>query len=170
MSKSGETNTTAAESTNVASRGGGGLSENKTQNISDVLKVSQQTGLCKITTMVLKHPTNELQCGQAHKWEDMKNVISTVPCAREGFLYGIGSGIAVGALRLFKGGSGMSAGNWAVGTFAAMAVVSNKLCLYHRTRQHAKAVSILEMQSKKEPAKVEGFQPSAVKDNQEINK
>ncbi|KAJ1647727.1 hypothetical protein J3B02_003786 [Coemansia erecta] len=96
----------------------------------------------------------------AHRWDDLANVLHEEPCAREGLLYGIGTGVGVGVLRFIRTGRGINAGNWAVGTFAVVAIVAKKLCHYQQMHQRAKTRTLLEMQSKVS-ARVKGFEPGS---------
>ncbi|KAJ1808868.1 hypothetical protein LPJ56_004559, partial [Coemansia sp. RSA 2599] len=95
----------------------------------------------------------------AHRWGDLTNVLHEEPCAREGLLYGIGTGLGVGLLRFIRTGRGINAGNWAVGSFAVVAIVAKKLCHYQQKHQRAKTRTLLEMQSKVS-ARVKGFEPA----------
>ncbi|KAJ1960820.1 hypothetical protein GGI12_003595 [Dipsacomyces acuminosporus] len=95
----------------------------------------------------------------AHSWDDLKSVAHNEPCAREGFLYGIVSGVGVAVLRFFKRGNVMSAGNWGVLTFAGVAVVAKKLCHFQQAHQRAKVHTLLEMQSKVQQPIIKGFEP-----------
>ncbi|KAJ2226261.1 hypothetical protein IWW45_007537 [Coemansia sp. RSA 485] len=97
---------------------------------------------------------------KAHRWDDLTNVLHEEPCAREGLLYGIGTGLGVGLLRFIRTGRGINAGNWAVGTFAAVAVAAKHLCHYQQMHQRAKTRTLLEMQSKVS-ARVKGFKPES---------
>ncbi|KAJ1941252.1 hypothetical protein FBU59_003552 [Linderina macrospora] len=88
----------------------------------------------------------------------MKNVARTEPCAREGFLYGIGTGFGVAVLRFFQRGKIFSAGNWGVATFAAVAILSKQLCHFQHAHQRAKIHTLMEMQTKTVQHKIEGFE------------
>ncbi|KAJ2688101.1 hypothetical protein IWW39_002444 [Coemansia spiralis] len=102
---------------------------------------------------------------KAHSFKDLRNVLSTEPCAREGLLYGIGVGATVAVLRVFKGRSFVNAGNWGFLSFALVAVAAKKLCHFQYAHQSAKLNTLFEMQSKNSP-NVKGFQHSAPpKDN-----
>ncbi|KAJ2491812.1 hypothetical protein IWW37_002011 [Coemansia sp. RSA 2050] len=102
---------------------------------------------------------------KAHSFKDLRSVLDTEPCAREGLLYGIGVGTTVAVLRVFKGRSFGSAGNWGILSFALVAVIAKKLCHFQYAHQSAKLNTLLEMQSKNSP-NVKGFRHSApVKDN-----
>ncbi|KAJ2786881.1 hypothetical protein GGI15_001150 [Coemansia interrupta] len=94
---------------------------------------------------------------KAHRWDDFKNVLKEEPCAREGLIYGIASGIGVGLLHFVRNGRPVGAGNWAVGTFAAVAICAKKLCHYQQAHQRSKARTLLEMQSKLS-TRVKGFE------------
>ncbi|KAJ1889330.1 hypothetical protein LPJ66_008090 [Kickxella alabastrina] len=100
------------------------------------------------------------EVAQAHKWEDFKNTIQSEPCAREGLLYGVGTGFGVGVLRFIRTGNALNAGNWAVLAFAGVAVAAKKLCHFQQSHQRAKTRTLLEMQSKV-AARVKDFEPSS---------
>ncbi|KAJ2779577.1 hypothetical protein H4R18_003933 [Coemansia javaensis] len=95
---------------------------------------------------------------KAHRLDGLTSVVNTEPCAREGLLYGIGTGIGAGVLGFFKRGSVLSAGNWGVAAFVAVAIAAKQLCHFHRAHQHAKNRTLLELQSARTP-KVEGWTP-----------
>ncbi|KAJ2812972.1 hypothetical protein GGI24_006600, partial [Coemansia furcata] len=96
----------------------------------------------------------------AHSFNDMRNVLKTEPCAREGLLYGMGVGTTVAVLRVFKGRSLVSAGNWGIVAFGLVAVVAKKLCHFQYAHQSAKLNTLFEMQSKRAVPNVKGFQRS----------
>ncbi|KAJ2008766.1 hypothetical protein GGI04_000998 [Coemansia thaxteri] len=93
---------------------------------------------------------------KAHRFADMRSLLKTEACAREGFVYGMGVGATVAVLRIFKGRGLINAGNWGVAAFAVVAVVGKKLCHYQHAHQSAKLRTLLEMQTKEAP-KVKGF-------------
>ncbi|KAJ2388795.1 hypothetical protein GGI05_003682, partial [Coemansia sp. RSA 2603] len=105
----------------------------------------------------------------AHDWNDFKNVLKEEPCAREGLLYGIGSGVGVGFLHFVRNGRPLSAGNWAIGTFAVVAIAAKKLCHYQRAHQRSKALTLLEMQSKLS-TRVQGFEADQQDDGKNKDK
>ncbi|KAJ2744193.1 hypothetical protein GGI20_003154 [Coemansia sp. BCRC 34301] len=89
----------------------------------------------------------------------MRNVLKTEPCAREGLLYGMGVGTAVAVLRIFKGRSMVSAGNWGFVAFGVVAVVAKQLCHFQYAHQSAKLNTLFETRSK-QALKVRGFEHS----------
>ncbi|KAJ1919316.1 hypothetical protein H4219_002078 [Mycoemilia scoparia] len=86
--------------------------------------------------------------------DGFKNV-AKLPCAREGLMYGIGTGFVAGVLRFIQKGNVMSAGNWAVGTFVAVAIIGKEACHFQRRHQHAKIATALKNASVKSTMKVE---------------
>ncbi|CAK7199795.1 hypothetical protein SEUCBS139899_002479 [Sporothrix eucalyptigena] len=83
------------------------------------------------------------------KASDFLNVYQ-VPCARQGFLTGIGGGAVVGALRYIAGGKIPKAANWAVGAFALGGIVSFEVCQASRRAEVAKMKRVVEVYDKKQ--------------------
>ncbi|CAK7214022.1 hypothetical protein SCUCBS95973_002001 [Sporothrix curviconia] len=73
-----------------------------------------------------------------------------VPCARQGFLTGIGGGAVVGALRYILGASVPRAANWAVGAFALGGIVSFEVCQAARRAEAAKMKRVVEVYDRKQ--------------------
>ncbi|ORZ38250.1 hypothetical protein BCR44DRAFT_34060 [Catenaria anguillulae PL171] len=73
--------------------------------------------------------------------DDFKN-IGQVPCARNSFLYGIGSGVGAGALRFAFKGHVLSASNWAVATFCLVSAGSWEVCRYQMKKHHSRVHTV----------------------------
>lgn len=73
-----------------------------------------------------------------------------VPCARQGFLTGIGGGAVVGALRYILGAGVPKAANWAVGAFALGGIVSFEVCQAARRAEAAKMKRVVEVYDRKQ--------------------
>lgn len=73
-----------------------------------------------------------------------------VPCARQGFLTGIGGGAAVGGLRYILGASIPRAANWAVGAFAVGGIVAFEVCQASRRAEAAKMKRVVEVYDRKQ--------------------
>ncbi|KAI9500227.1 hypothetical protein BX070DRAFT_63394 [Coemansia spiralis] len=93
--------------------------------------------------------------------QSFTDFVRNTPCAREGFLYGIGIGTVAGILRFYKKGSIASANMWAVSGFAVGAVVIKKLCGFQQAQYHAKMQTLLVKQLNPNEAQVKGFEKSA---------
>ncbi|CAB4379102.1 hypothetical protein RhiirA1_462521 [Rhizophagus irregularis] len=74
---------------------------------------------------------------------DFKN-IGKIPCARKSFLYGIGGGTTIGALRFLQKGSVLSASNWAVGSFCMISIGTWEYCRIKRQLQNDKLKIVVE--------------------------
>ncbi|KAJ2613343.1 hypothetical protein H4S08_002276 [Coemansia sp. RSA 1365] len=97
---------------------------------------------------------------------DLKSVVRSEPCAREGLLYGLGSGAAAAMLGLFKRGSLLSAGNWGVTAFAVVAVAAKQLCHFQHAHERAIARTLLDKHNNSTGFNVDGFRPAAPPVNQ----
>ncbi|KAH8888487.1 hypothetical protein GQ53DRAFT_748894 [Thozetella sp. PMI_491] len=83
------------------------------------------------------------------KRDDFMAVHKT-PCAREGFLAGIGGGAAAGGLRYILGASIPRAANWAVGFGALFAIIRYEVCQSLRRAEHAKVKRVVTIQNEKQ--------------------
>ncbi|KAK3385311.1 hypothetical protein B0H63DRAFT_472709 [Podospora didyma] len=101
-------------------------------------------------------PTTSQPSGSAPKSVPLKEVVQTIkpadflavhttPCARNGFLTGIGGGAAVGMLRWVMGMPVPRAANWAVGAGAFAAIVQYEWCQSLRRGEQAKMKRIVEV-------------------------
>lgn len=73
-----------------------------------------------------------------------------IPCARTGFLTGIGGGAAIGGLRYILGASIPKAANWAVGAFAAGSIIAFEVCQASRRAEAAKMKRVVEVYDRKQ--------------------
>ena len=76
--------------------------------------------------------------------------VHQAPCSRDGFLTGIGSGAAVGALRFVLGSGVPRAANWAVGAGMLGAVLQYEYCQASRRREREKMRRVVEVYDKKQ--------------------
>lgn len=76
--------------------------------------------------------------------------VHQAPCSRDGFLTGIGSGAAVGALRFVLGSGVPKAANWAVGAGVLGAVAQYEYCQASRRREREKMRRVVEVYDKKQ--------------------
>ncbi|OAA65283.1 Cox20/FAM36A [Niveomyces insectorum RCEF 264] len=72
------------------------------------------------------------------------------PCARQGFLTGIGGGAVVGMVRYIVGGTVPKAANWAVGTFALGGIVAFEVCQAARRAERAKLQRVVAVYDRKQ--------------------
>ncbi|KAI8366014.1 uncharacterized protein BYT42DRAFT_150499 [Radiomyces spectabilis] len=77
------------------------------------------------------------------KLEDFKDV-PKIPCARNAFLYGMGAGVSVGAVRFLAKRSIPTAANWAVAAFCGVAAVSFEMCQMERKQKLEKLRMIIK--------------------------
>ena len=71
--------------------------------------------------------------------------VHQAPCARQGFMSGIGGGVAVMGLRWTIGSPVMKAANWGVGTFVAASVMGWEFCRYQRRKEFEKMKRVVEV-------------------------
>ncbi|KAI9027177.1 hypothetical protein CLU79DRAFT_740690, partial [Phycomyces nitens] len=91
-------------------------------------------------------PNNEPRVSEALKTvkiEDFKDV-PKIPCARNSLLYGMGSGIGVGAIRYMMKQRIPTAANWAVGVFCGVSAISFELCQMARKQKLEKLQLIVK--------------------------
>ncbi|KAL7797280.1 hypothetical protein V8C37DRAFT_370591 [Trichoderma ceciliae] len=88
------------------------------------------------------------------KKEDFTNVANT-PCARQGFLTGIGAGAGLGGLKFVVQGNAAKSANWAVGFFILSSIASYEYCQYQRRAERIQMKRHIEVvtQNRKEQAK-----------------
>ncbi|KAK7732295.1 hypothetical protein SLS53_008586 [Cytospora paraplurivora] len=97
-------------------------------------------------------PTKRATVSEAAKMvkpEDLLKVHQT-PCAREGFLAGIGSGAAVGFLRYIAGAPIPKSANWAVGSGVGVCILAYEYCQYQRRVERYNMKRVVEVVSKKQ--------------------
>jgi cytochrome c oxidase assembly protein subunit 20 len=75
--------------------------------------------------------------------------VHQAPCSRNGFLTGIGSGAAVGALRFVLGAGVPKAANWAVGAGVLGAILQYEYCQASRRREREKMKRVVEVYDRK---------------------
>ncbi|KJZ77608.1 hypothetical protein HIM_02785 [Hirsutella minnesotensis 3608] len=80
------------------------------------------------------------------KKEDFLNVAAT-PCARQGFLVGIGSGAGLGGLKFVLQGNATKAANWGVGMFVLGSILSYEYCQFQRRAERIQMKRHIEMVS-----------------------
>ncbi|KAI1333308.1 hypothetical protein F5Y16DRAFT_9557 [Xylariaceae sp. FL0255] len=91
---------------------------------------------------------------QSIRFDDFWKILQ-IPCAREGFLTGIGSGVAIGAVRYLVGGRATRAANWAAGSFIIGGIVHWEYCQAQRRRERAtmaRAVQVMEQKKAEQRA------------------
>ncbi|KAI1108160.1 hypothetical protein F5Y14DRAFT_108225 [Nemania sp. NC0429] len=79
--------------------------------------------------------------------------IHHIPCAREGFMTGIGAGTVVGAGRYFVGAKVPKAANWACGAFVLGSVVQWEYCQAQRRKERAAMARVVEVIDRKQAEK-----------------
>ncbi|GBB94698.1 hypothetical protein RclHR1_00240046 [Rhizophagus clarus] len=109
------------------------MSSSSDKNISIDLQSNESTAKENQFMAVLKNLN----------WNDFKN-IGKIPCARKSFLYGIGGGTTIGALRFLQKGNVLSASNWAVGSFCMISIGTWEYCRYIRQLQKDKLKIVVE--------------------------
>lgn len=68
------------------------------------------------------------------KLEDFKEV-NRIPCARNALLYGMGAGVAMGAIRFLSKRAIPTSTNWAVATFMGVSAISFEACQMERKQK-----------------------------------
>ncbi|KAI8633528.1 hypothetical protein F5Y19DRAFT_244860 [Xylariaceae sp. FL1651] len=79
--------------------------------------------------------------------------IHQIPCAREGFMTGIGAGAAVGMGRYFVGATAPRAANWAFGAFLLGSVIQWEYCQAQRRKEIAAMARVVEVIDRKQAEK-----------------
>ncbi|KAI1186777.1 hypothetical protein F5B17DRAFT_347908 [Nemania serpens] len=79
--------------------------------------------------------------------------IHQIPCAREGFMTGIGAGTAVGMGRYVVGAKVPKAANWACGAFILGSVVQWEYCQAQRRKERAAMARVVEVMDRKQAEK-----------------
>jgi cytochrome c oxidase assembly protein subunit 20 len=74
--------------------------------------------------------------------------VHQTPCARQGFLTGIGGGAAVGVLRYVMGAPVPKAANWAVGIGVLASLGQYEFCQYQRRLERVKMQRVVEVYTK----------------------
>ncbi|KAI0205920.1 hypothetical protein F4808DRAFT_184898 [Astrocystis sublimbata] len=76
-----------------------------------------------------------------------------IPCAREGFMTGIGAGAVVGAGRFITGARAPKAANWAFGAFFLGSIVQWEYCQAQRRKERAAMARVVEVMDRKQAEK-----------------
>ncbi|TRX95726.1 hypothetical protein FHL15_003280 [Xylaria flabelliformis] len=79
--------------------------------------------------------------------------VHQIPCAREGFMTGIGAGAAVGVGRYFVGARASKAANWAFGAFLLGSVIQWEYCQAQRRKERAAMARVVEVIDRKQAEK-----------------
>ncbi|CAJ2509441.1 Uu.00g144670.m01.CDS01 [Anthostomella pinea] len=94
--------------------------------------------------------------------------IHKVPCAREGFITGIGAGAAVGVGSYLVGGRIPRAANWAAGTFLLGSIIQWEYCQAQRRKERAAMARVVEVVDRKKAEK-EAKAAEALRSKQEAD-
>ncbi|KAI0116134.1 cytochrome oxidase biogenesis protein, Cox20 subunit [Hypoxylon sp. NC0597] len=86
------------------------------------------------------------------KRDDFFNV-HQIPCARQGFMTGIGAGAAVGMGRYFVGARVPTAANWAFGAFFIGSIIQWEYCRAKRANEKAAMARAVEVMDRKQAEK-----------------
>ncbi|KAI1074007.1 hypothetical protein F5B20DRAFT_586723 [Whalleya microplaca] len=79
--------------------------------------------------------------------------VHRVPCAREGFLTGIGAGAVAGMGRYVAGARIPKAANWAFGVFFLGSIIQWEYCRAQRAKEHAAMARVVEVMDRKQAEK-----------------
>ncbi|KAI0551537.1 hypothetical protein F4679DRAFT_130234 [Xylaria curta] len=79
--------------------------------------------------------------------------VHQIPCAREGFMTGIGAGAAVGVGRYIVGARAPKAANWAFGAFILGSVIQWEYCQAQRRKERAAMARVVEVIDRKQAEK-----------------
>ncbi|KAH8673335.1 hypothetical protein BX600DRAFT_508612 [Xylariales sp. PMI_506] len=75
--------------------------------------------------------------------------VHQIPCARQGFLTGIGAGAVIGMGRYVMGARIPKASNWAAGAFMIGSIVQFEVCQYARAQEKAAMARVVEVVDRK---------------------
>ncbi|KAI0104620.1 hypothetical protein GGR51DRAFT_223375 [Nemania sp. FL0031] len=89
---------------------------------------------------------------QSIKSDDFFN-IHKIPCAREGFMTGIGAGTVVGMGRYVVGARAPTAANWAFGAFLLGSIIQWEYCQAQRRNERAAMARVVEVIDRKQAEK-----------------
>ncbi|CAO3696562.1 unnamed protein product [Rhizopus stolonifer] len=87
------------------------------------------------------------------KLEDFKEV-NKIPCSRNALLYGMATGVAVGAICFLTKRAVKTSANWAVGTFCGVSAISFEMCQMERKAKLEKLRMIVKTTDSKEKLKI----------------
>ncbi|KAI1489937.1 hypothetical protein F5X96DRAFT_582211 [Biscogniauxia mediterranea] len=79
--------------------------------------------------------------------------VHKMPCAREGFLTGIGAGAVIGAGRFVLGAGIPKAANWAFGSFLLGSIIQWEYCQAQRMKERAAMARVVEVIDRKQAEK-----------------
>ncbi|KAI0599743.1 hypothetical protein F4775DRAFT_107875 [Biscogniauxia sp. FL1348] len=79
--------------------------------------------------------------------------VHKMPCAREGFLTGIGAGAVIGAGRFVLGARIPKAANWAFGSFLLGSIIQWEYCQAQRMKERAAMARVVEVIDRKQAEK-----------------
>ncbi|KAI0129158.1 hypothetical protein BJ170DRAFT_362103 [Xylariales sp. AK1849] len=79
--------------------------------------------------------------------------VGQIPCARQGWMTGIGAGAVVGAGRYIMGARIPKAANWAAGTFMLGSIIQFEVCQYARAQERAAMARVVEVIDRKQAEK-----------------
>ncbi|KAH8199719.1 hypothetical protein TruAng_006127 [Truncatella angustata] len=79
--------------------------------------------------------------------------VTQIPCAREGFMTGIGSGFVLGMVRYLAGARIPKAANWAAASFMLGSVVQFEVCRYQRDEERKAMARVVEVIDRKQAEK-----------------
>ncbi|KAI1499127.1 hypothetical protein F5X99DRAFT_411449 [Biscogniauxia marginata] len=81
--------------------------------------------------------------------------VHKMPCAREGFLTGIGAGAVIGAGRFVLGARIPKAANWAFGSFLLGSIIQWEYCQAQRFKERTAMARVVEVIDRKQAEKKE---------------
>ncbi|KAF7534127.1 hypothetical protein G7054_g6493 [Neopestalotiopsis clavispora] len=86
------------------------------------------------------------------KSEDFFNV-HQIPCARQGWMTGIGAGFVLGVGRYLTGARIPKAANWAFASFMAGSIIQFEVCRYQRDEERKAMARVVEVMDRKQAEK-----------------
>ncbi|KAI1344491.1 hypothetical protein F5Y15DRAFT_411324 [Xylariaceae sp. FL0016] len=106
---------------------------------------------------------------QTIKRDEWLNV-HKIPCAREGFMTGIGSGAVLGMGRMVFGASIPKAANWGFGSFLIGCIVQWEYCQMQRRKEKAAMARVVEVIDRKQAEKKAQAEETARRKQEAIEK
>ncbi|KAI1822569.1 hypothetical protein F4861DRAFT_540846 [Xylaria intraflava] len=79
--------------------------------------------------------------------------VHQMPCARDGFMTGIGAGTVVGAVRYIAGARVPKAANWACGAFLLGSIIQYEYCQAQRRKELAAVARAVQIMDRREAEK-----------------
>ncbi|KAJ8112873.1 hypothetical protein ONZ43_g5287 [Nemania bipapillata] len=89
--------------------------------------------------------------------------VHKIPCAREGFMTGIGAGTVVGMGRYFVGARAPKAANWAFGAFILGSIIQWEYCQAQRRKERAAMLRVVEVMDRKQAEKAQAAEAARLK-------